>query len=284
MLLGRPPSDASMPIAAIFRLMRVTAPTEAMTRLRVIHGSRCMGSVGQPSGLSTVLTHKNAAAPRGPRKNLEDGFMLEPSASPLSATSATLLQQLRDNSEDGWRRLVEIYGPVVYRWCRHAKLGEEDSADIVQEVFRSVMLHFDRFRREQPSDSFRAWLVTITRNKVRDHFRRATTQPPLADGSAIQEQLAQTVDPHVDDSQIGELPDDRHLVLQGALTALKSEIEPRTWTIFWRTTVEGHSAADIAREFDMTPKAVRQAKYRVLQRLREELKDLEPPSSSLSPS
>lgn len=202
--------------------------------------------------------------------------MLEPSSSsPVSATSTTLLQQLRENSADAWRRLVEIYGPLVYRWCRHGGVTNDDAADLVQEVFRAVTQHLDRFRRESPGDSFRSWLVTITRNKVRDHFRRRATQPTLLGGSDVQEQLGQIPDPHGAESSIVELPDDQRLVIQGALAVLKESIEERTWTIFWRTTVDGHAATDVAREFGLTAKAVRQAKYRVLQRLREELAGVE---------
>jgi RNA polymerase sigma-70 factor (ECF subfamily) len=51
------------------------------------------------------------------------------------------------------------------------------------------------------------------------------------------------------------------------------EFEERTWQAFWRTAVDGRSAADVGAELGMTPGAVRVAKSRVLHRLREELGD-----------
>lgn len=59
------------------------------------------------------------------------------------------------------------------------------------------------------------------------------------------------------------------------LEALRGEFGPATMTAFWRMAVEGHAAADIALELGMTEKAVRQAKYRVLRRLREAMAELE---------
>src|SRR5262245_12114895 len=89
---------------------------------------------------------------------------------PPGVTSLTLLERVRAADPEAWRRLVELYGPVVQRWCRRAGLQESDTADVMQEVFRSVAVRVSQFRREQARDSFRAWLWTITRNKVRDHF------------------------------------------------------------------------------------------------------------------
>lgn len=56
---------------------------------------------------------------------------------------------------------------------------------------------------------------------------------------------------------------------------LEAEFEPRTWQMFWRVTAEGQAVKDVAADFGVTPGAVRVAKSRVLQRLREELKGLE---------
>ena len=44
---------------------------------------------------------------------------------------------------------------------------------------------------------------------------------------------------------------------------------PITWQAFWRSTVDGESATEIANDLGMTAGAVRQAKLRVMVRLRE---------------
>jgi RNA polymerase sigma-70 factor (ECF subfamily) len=59
-----------------------------------------------------------------------------------------------------------------------------------------------------------------------------------------------------------------------ALELIRSEFQERTWTAFWRLTVEGHTAAEIGAELGMKSNSVRQAKFRVMQRLRTEFGDL----------
>jgi len=54
---------------------------------------------------------------------------------------------------------------------------------------------------------------------------------------------------------------------------VRAEFQDRTWQAFWKTTVDGRTANEVAIELAMTPIAVRVSKSRVLQRLREELGD-----------
>jgi RNA polymerase sigma-70 factor (ECF subfamily) len=61
---------------------------------------------------------------------------------------------------------------------------------------------------------------------------------------------------------------------QRALDTIRAEFEDRTWAAFWQATVDGLTAAEIAADLGMSKEAVRQAKYRVLRRLRVELDGL----------
>ena len=61
---------------------------------------------------------------------------------------------------------------MVFLWCRQWGLSVHDAADVVQEVWTTVAMHLADFRRERPEDTFRGWLWTITRNKLRDRVRR----------------------------------------------------------------------------------------------------------------
>ena len=56
-----------------------------------------------------------------------------------------------------------------------------------------------------------------------------------------------------------------------AVSLIRDEFEPRTWQAFWLTAVEGRTPTEVSAELGMSPGAVRVAKSRVLQRLREEL-------------
>ncbi len=106
-----------------------------------------------------------------------------------SSISSTLLERLCAGRPDAWQRLVDLYGPVVYGWCRQLGVSQIDAADVVQDVFAGVTADVGRFRRDRPGDSFGAWLRTITRHRVCDHFRRRQNQPAARGGSTAYERL-----------------------------------------------------------------------------------------------
>lgn len=198
-----------------------------------------------------------------------------PNASDPSSISSTLLDRIRARRPDAWERLVDLYGPVVYRWCRQSGLGPEDAADVVQDVFAAVATHVGGFRRDRPGDSFGGWLRTITRNKIRDHYRRRRGTPQAQGGTEAHEQLAQVGEPPEpsDPSAATDNGLDAWLSRRG-LELVRAEFENRTWEAFRRTAVEGQSPAHVAEDLGMTVPAVYQAKSRVLRRLRQELDEL----------
>jgi RNA polymerase sigma-70 factor (ECF subfamily) len=192
---------------------------------------------------------------------------------PSSATSPSLLERARADDAAAWDRLVALYAPLVLHWCRRHELQEQDAADVFQEVFQAVATHLGRFRKEQAGDTFRGWLRTITRNKVHDHFRRLGREPGGVGGTDAQRRLAQLPAAAPEEDSADDEQAERDLLHRG-LELIRAEFEEKTWQAFWRTAVDSQSAADVAAELGMSPGAVRVAKCRVLQRLREELGDL----------
>ena len=59
-----------------------------------------------------------------------------------------------------------------------------------------------------------------------------------------------------------------------ALEYVRSEFTERLWQAFWLTAIEERLPADLAAQLGMTPAAIRQAKSRVLRRLKQELGEL----------
>lgn len=188
------------------------------------------------------------------------------------ATSPSLLGRVLANEPAAWNRLVGLYAPLVWHWCRSCGLQEPDQADIFQDVFQAVALHIDQFHKSAHG-TFRGWLRTITRNKVCDLFRRRQREPLGAGGNDAQRWLNQVPGPELfhEDSQ-AEMAAEQSLI-QRAMDLIREEFTERTWQAFWRTAVDEQSAVDVALDLGMSPGAVRVAKCRVLQRLREALGD-----------
>jgi RNA polymerase sigma-70 factor, ECF subfamily len=191
-----------------------------------------------------------------------------------SSISTTLLERVRARRPDAWQRLVDLYGPVVYRWCRQLGVNQSDAPDIVQDVFAAVAADIGRFRRDRPGDSFGGWLRTITRHRVYDHFRRRQGQPGADGGTSAYQRLLNLAETE-DESSTAPPVEKEPRFSRRVLELLRAEFEPRTWDAFWRIVVDGQPPAEVAAALGMSLPAVYQAKSRVLRRLRQELGGLE---------
>ncbi len=191
----------------------------------------------------------------------------------LSATSHTLVQQVREGDERAWSRLCDLYGPVVYHWLKRRNLRHDAISDIGQEVLLAVHQNIGEFRREKSGDSFRGWLWTITRNKHADYVRRELKHPHPAGGTDHQgrlEQFPEQVPPEEPGSA-----DSRDAIVTAVCASAEKLFKKRTWQVFIRTQIKGQSYSDVAAELGMEEHAARQAAYRVRKRLKDEYGDLE---------
>lgn len=194
-------------------------------------------------------------------------------ADETTSTSLTLLERIKTHDGDAWRRLVALYTPLLRYWFRRWGVASDDVDDLMQEVYQAVAHSLNGFRRESEHDSFRAWLRGIARNKAlilfrnqgsirglggTDFYRRSLLIPDRGDSLIPDEAEAQVV----------------NSLYQSALSQIRGEFEGRTWQAFWRMTVEGQASAAIAEDLGMTAAAVRQAKSRVLRRLKDLLGEL----------
>lgn len=190
--------------------------------------------------------------------------MLDP-----GSTASNLLGEVKANDCSAWRRLASLYAPLVYSWARRAGLQAEDAADVVQEVFRAVLKHIANYESGSHGGSFRGWLWTITRNKIKDHWRSQQRQPQAVGGADAHERLLQL--PVPEDLMDEEPAGADGGVLQRGLELIRGRFEDRTWQAFWQVTAEGREPADVAAALGMSVNAVYVARSRVLARLRQEL-------------
>lgn len=198
------------------------------------------------------------------------------------STSRSLLVRVRNEEEDAWTRLVDLYTPLVCYWCRQNGLAEQDLPDVAQEVFQAVASNIERFRDDGPNSTFRGWLRTVARSKVADSFRKKGKEPEAAGGTDVQFRFNQLEDPHPNSAGDGvaaedgeaALSEERRVLFRRALELIQQNFEERTWSAFWKVAVEGRPTADVAEELNMKPGTVRVSRCRVLARLREEFGNL----------
>jgi RNA polymerase sigma-70 factor (ECF subfamily) len=181
----------------------------------------------------------------------------------MDKTPASLLERLRQpNERQAWDRFVELYTPLIYFWACRMGLQAPDAADLVQDVFLTLLRKMPDFHYD-PHKSFRAWLRTVTLNKWREQRRR----PAEVDGLAHEPESPDHAD------AFAEAEYRRYLTAR-ALELMREQFAPTTWKAFWACVVREQPVAEVARELGLTPNAVYVAKSRVLTYLRQELHGL----------
>jgi RNA polymerase sigma-70 factor (ECF subfamily) len=190
----------------------------------------------------------------------------------MAATSVSLLNRLREAKPDAieWRRLQDIYLPLIRVWlARVPGLGDE-AHDLGQEVFLVVIRELPQFERQREG-SFRAWLRKVTVNRVRAFHRQRQKRDASPDG--VEVFLSQVEDSSSQVAGQWDREHDQH-VFQKLLAAAQPDFASTTWEAFRRFAILGQPAAKVAAELGITENAVLLAKSRILKRLRCEAAEL----------
>jgi RNA polymerase sigma-70 factor (ECF subfamily) len=184
-------------------------------------------------------------------------------------TRPSLLVRIRDSGDrDAWRRFVEIYAPLVYKFARGRGLQDADAADLTQDVLQAVSGASKRLVYDPKRGTFRAWLYTVARNKVRNFLLARRRRHEAGDPRLLDDQPAK------EEAEQWEREYEQRL-FDWAVEQLRDSFQESTWRAFWLTSVSGRSASDTASELGMSVGAVYIAKSRVLARLRDEIKKVQ---------
>ncbi len=180
-----------------------------------------------------------------------------------------------NGEQEAWERFVAIYSALIYSRCRRLGVRPCDSADIVQDVLERVYRSIGTFRRDQPNQGLRRWLKTIARHVIVDYFK---DRPPERTGLSS-DLLAGLLDDMTSpdaESQSG-LPNEPLVIraMRPLLEMIRQDYEHPTWMAFWRTVVEQESTSLVAADLNLSKGTVRQARYKILKRLRAEMRGLE---------
>ena len=191
------------------------------------------------------------------------------SSDPLS-TSISLLDRARDGQDTAWTELVNIYGPLVVKWCRQYGIQSSDIDDLAQLVFISVSEHLGNFGQISNSHNFRGWLWTISRSKILDFLRKQKSVPRPTSDAQLHE-LSPFERVLENDRSTEDARCDLLLLVNHSLGKIRQDFSERTWTAFWRVTAMGEPPSQVGQDLAMTASAVCMCRARVLRRLRETL-------------
>jgi RNA polymerase sigma-70 factor (ECF subfamily) len=186
--------------------------------------------------------------------------------------SSTLLQKVKEGDQIAWGRLVQLYHPLVYRWCRRAGLPSNDAREVGQEVFIAVYKGIGPFQRSNEGHTFTGWVRRITQHKTADWYRERRSQPPM-------QPLQQDILDERDESDPNSLSvNERSTLLHGCLEVIRAEYSEVHWLAYLATTFEGKNATEAAKEIGLSANAINLARMRINRRLREVYNELLEPN------
>ncbi|MEL6110376.1 MAG: sigma-70 family RNA polymerase sigma factor [Planctomycetota bacterium] len=88
-------------------------------------------------------------------------------------TSPSLLIRIRDpDDSDAWRQFLALYTSVVRDYCIQRRLQPSDVDDLAQDVMTTVANSIRTFEYDPAKGRFRAWLGTVTANKIKSFLLR----------------------------------------------------------------------------------------------------------------
>src|SRR5262249_37396084 len=164
---------------------------------------------------------------------------------PAMETSLSLLERLADRpSDDDWRRLHDLYQPLLRAWMARAGVPASDVDDLVQDVLLVVYREVAGFERQRQG-AFRAWLRTILAHRVRDHFRGQKYRPTATGDSDFLRRLDELESPDSALSRLWDREHDEH-VAGSLMRQVQGDFAAETWQAFRRHVLEGEPAVQVA--------------------------------------
>lgn len=162
----------------------------------------------------------------------------------------------RAQAGDGaaFAQLYTAYSDTVYRYLYYRVGGRPTAEDLTSEVFTRALQRLHTFTWR--GRDFGAWLVTIARNLVADHFTSARFRLEVTTGEPLD---SNDVERSPEDAAIESL---RNTTLAEALNRLPHRMRQVTW--LWAS---GEPTARIAQQLSISPSTVRVHLFQARQRL-----------------
>jgi RNA polymerase sigma-70 factor (ECF subfamily) len=176
--------------------------------------------------------------------------------------------RLSDARDDrAWSQFVDLYAPLVYGFARKHGLQDADAADLTQDVLQAVSGSIRRLDYDPRRGTFRGWLFTVARNKLRD-FLAAQKRPGRGTGDSDAQHLLNELPARAEDQSAWWDQEYEQRVFAWAAEQVRDCFSDSTWRAFWLTAVEGTTGPEAARSLGLSVAAVYLAKGRVTARLK----------------
>jgi len=211
-------------------------------------------------------------------------------------TRWSLIGRLKDlDDQQSWQEFFDGYWRLIYSVALKAGLNDADAQDVVQATVISVAKKISEFKADPAAGSFKSWLFTLTRWRIKDQIRKrkagqasshfhgvaGTVQGGAGGTPALpydDKERTATVERVADPSgqeleAIWNEEWEKHL-LAAAAERVKGQVDPEQFQLFDFHVLKQWPANKVARKLGVSLGKVYFAKYKISRLLKKEIKKL----------
>jgi len=206
--------------------------------------------------------------------------MIENSDEPIP-TRQTLLSRLKDwQDQASWREFFDTYWRLLYGVARKAGLTEAEAQDVVQETMLAAARKMPGFTYDPAKDSFKGWLLTVTRWKIADQFRKRQKLPgrygsdrgPRGETDEARTATIERIpDPAGADISLLWEREWQENLFRVALQKVKQQVNPAHYEMYHLHVIKQQPVRQVAKALRVNPARIYLAKYRISKLLKQEI-------------
>ncbi|MEU1277793.1 ECF subfamily RNA polymerase sigma factor, BldN family [Streptomyces sp. NPDC005805] len=184
-----------------------------------------------------------------------------PSADSDSARMMELVERAQAGEAEAFGKLYDQYSDTVYRYIYYRVGGKATAEDLTSETFLRALRRISTFTWQ--GRDFGAWLVTIARNLVADHFKSSRFRLEVTTGEML------------DANEVERSPEDSVLesLSNAALLEAVRKLNPQQQECVTLRFLQGLSVAETARAMGKNEGAIKTLQYRAVRTLARLLPD-----------
>ncbi len=176
------------------------------------------------------------------------------------STQVFLLDRVSASRESlAWQEFVDLYRPIVCRFCRQRGLKDVDAEEVTQNVFANIVRAIPSFQYDVQRGRFRSWLCTIACNEIlryREKQQRQVTAPGAGLGDALCDGTRREVEAAWCEAFYAG-------IYEAASRHVQPQFDAETWEAFTLTWEKQMPAAEVALLLGKNVNWVYKAKFRV---------------------
>ncbi|WP_328537382.1 ECF subfamily RNA polymerase sigma factor, BldN family [Streptomyces sp. NBC_00344] len=214
-----------------------------------------------PAGPCYALAEGHATVGRRSRGGTGTSTARRPAADSDSARMMDLVERAQAGETDAFGRLYDQYCDTVYRYIYYRVGGKATAEDLTSETFLRALRRISTFTWQ--GRDFGAWLVTIARNLVADHFKSSRFRLEVTTGEML------------DANEVERSPEDSVLesLSNAALLEAVRRLNPQQQECVTLRFLQGLSVAETARAMGKNEGAIKTLQYRAVRTLARLLPD-----------